>query len=157
VEQVPLGIRKPRSPKFDAGEFVERQRMEDEEREALLERLATESELEAPELHRDYEIRDDEDLDRHLEGITRINALKELIANAKEEVENELEITVKPFSVERVDELMVFTEEAVKGHGEEKGYYELKRRIHALILEDIRFAQEELDRKKDAYLRSSGK
>jgi hypothetical protein len=130
--------------------------MEDAEREADIERMATDSELEAPDLHRDYEVRDDEDLDRHLEGITRINALKELIAQAKEEVENELEITVKPFSSERVDELMVFTEGAVKGHGEETGYYELKRRIHALILEDVRFAQEEMDRKKEAYLRSSG-
>ena len=157
MEEVPLGIRKSRCPKFDSSNFSERQRSEDEEREAELERMATDSELEAPDLHRDYEVRDNEDLDRHLEGITRINALKELIARAKVVIENELELTVKPFSTERVDELMVLTEEAVKGQGEETGYYELKRRIHALILEDVRFAQEDLDRKKDAYLRSSGK
>ena len=72
-------------------------------------------------------------------------------------MEEELAITVKPFSVERMDQLMVFTREAIIGYGEGPGYAELKKRVKELIEEDERFHQAELDRKKDAYLRSVGK
>ena len=156
VEQVPLGIRKPKAPKFDASQHTDRQRREDDERESEQLRRAQEGDLDVPDLHKDYEIQDGEEFDRHLEGITSINALKELIAQAKEEVEQELDLPARPFSQERLDELMVFTKEAVIGYGEATGYAELKRRVRDLITSDLRFAQEELDRKKDAYLRSSG-
>ena len=113
--------------------------------------------LESPEVHQDYEIQDGEEYDRHLEGISSVNALKELITQAKEEVEEELEVSSKPFSEERMDRLMVFTKEAITGYGEGPGYAELKKRVRELIEEDQRFAQAEMDRKKDAYLRSAGK
>jgi hypothetical protein len=115
------------------------------------------SDLDSPEIHRDYEIQDGEEYDRHLEGISSVNALKELITQAKEEVEEELEMTSKPFSEERMDRLMVFTKEAITGYGEEPGYTELKKRVREILQEDQRFAQAEIDRKKDAYLRSAGK
>ena len=56
-----------------------------------------------------------------------------------------------------MDELMVFTREAITGYGEGPGYAELKKRVKELIEEDERFHKAELDRKKDAYLRSAGK
>ena len=156
AEDVPLGIRKPKSPKFDATHYKEQQRLEDEERDDEIMRRASEAPLESPELHQDYKIVDGDEYDRHLEGVTSVNALKELIAQAKAEVEEELELKVKPFKEPRMDELMVFAKEAILGYGEEKGYEELKRRVHALILEDARLAMDELDRKKDAYMRASG-
>lgn len=157
VDEVPLGIRKPRSPKFDSTRFSDSQRLRDDERERDLLRKVEEDPLEHPDVHQDYEIQDGDEYDRHLEGITSVNALKEFIARAKDEVEQELELTTKPFSVERMDELMVFSKEAILGYGEEQGYAELRRRVHALILEDARRAMDELDRKKEAYLRSAGK
>jgi hypothetical protein len=156
VDEVPLGIRKPKAPEFDPSTFKERQRIEDEEREDDLMRRAEDAPLESPELHQDYEIVDGDEYDRHLEGVTSVNALKELIYRAKEEIEEELEVKVKPFKELRMDELMVFAKEAILGNGEEKGYDDLKRRVHALILEDARRAMEELDRKKDAYMKASG-
>ncbi|NIP36982.1 MAG: hypothetical protein GWN18_18620, partial [Thermoplasmata archaeon] len=127
---------------------------EQEERE-LMDKVESED-LDSPELHQDYEIQDGDEYDRHLEGISSVNALKEIITQAKEEVEEELEITTKPFSEERMDRLMVFTKEAITGYGEGPGYAEVKKRVRELIEEDQRFAQAEIDRKKDAYLRSSG-
>ncbi len=157
ADEVPLGIRRPKSPQFDPSVFAERQIHEDEEREHEQLRKADEEPLEAPEVHQDYEIRDGEEYDRHLEGILSVNAIKELILQAKEEVEAELDVRVKPFRPERMDELTVFTKDAVEGYGETEGYFELKKRVRGLIVDDIRFAEEELDRKKEAYLRSSGK
>jgi hypothetical protein len=157
LDDVPLGIRKPKAPQFDASEFVDDQKTTDAEREADQDQVAKDGDLEPPELHQDYEIRDDDELDRHLEGITTINALKELIQNARDEVEDELETKLKTFSQDRMDELMVYTKGVVEGHGEEKGYAMLKRHILELTEEDLRFAQQEMDRKKDAYLRSSGR
>jgi hypothetical protein len=156
VDQVPLGIRKPKSPQFDSSHFVDDQKRRDEEDERTLLKKAEEVDLESPEVHQDYEIQDGDEFDRHLEGISSVNAIKELIAQAKEEVEEEMDFTAKPFSVERMDRLMVFTKEAITGYGEEQGYTELKKRVRELMREDQRFAQEEMDRKKDAYLRSSG-
>lgn len=156
VDQVPLGIRKPRSPKFDSSQFVDGQTRKDREMEEELERKAREGDLEAPDLHRDYEVQDGDEFDRHLEGISSVNALREMIAQAKEEVEEELGVTSKPFSMERMDQLMIFTREAVMGYGEDAGYVELKKRMTGLIEEDRREAEREMDRKKDAYLRSSG-
>ena len=156
-KQVPLGIRKPKAPKFEPTKFVDDQKRQDEEEEQRLLKKAEESALEAPDIHQDYEIRDDEEMDRHLEGVSSINATKELINNAKEEVEDELDVKTKPFSPERMDELMVFTKEAVTGYGEGAGYAEVKKRVRQLIEEDAVAAQGELDRKKEAYLRSAGK
>ena len=156
VDKVPLGIRKPK-PQFDSSRFVNDQKVRDEEEERELLEKAEAGDLESPDLHQDYDIKDGEEFDRHLEGISSVNALKELIAQATEEVEEELAITVKPFSVERMDQLMVFTREAIIGYGEGPGYAELKKRVKELIEEDERFHQAELDRKKDAYLRSVGK
>jgi hypothetical protein len=156
VDQVPLGIRKP-APVFDSSEFVDEQKKKDEKEEKEILRKVSDSDLDSPELHQDYEIQDGEEFDRHLEGISSVNALKELIIQAKEEVEEELEVKSKPFSPERIDRLMVFTKEAVTGYGEGPGYAELKKRVRELIEEDQRFAEDELDRKKDAYLRSAGK
>lgn len=157
VDQVPLGIRKPRSPKFDSRKFADDQIRRDRESEKDLLRKAGEADLESPDLHQDYNIKDGDELDRHLEGISSVNAIKELIAQVIEELEEELAISTKPFSIGRMDRLMVFTKEAITGYGEEQGYIELKKRLRDLIMEDHRFAQEEMDRKKDAYLRSSGK
>jgi hypothetical protein len=157
VDQVPLGIRKPKSPQFNASDFSELQKMEDEGREKAQLKEAEDGSLDSPELHQDYEIQDGEEFDRHLEGITTVNALKEFIAQAKEEVEDELGATPKDFSPGRIDELMVYTKEAVEGYGEETGYAKLKRHVRELIEADAQFAKEELDRKKDAYLRSAGK
>jgi hypothetical protein len=126
-----------------------------EEQELL--KKAEDGDLEPPEVHQDYEIQDGDEYDRHLEGISSVNALKELIAQAKLEVEEELEIEGKPFSAERMDRLMVFTREAITGYGEGPGYVELKKRVRELIEDDQRHAEEELDRKKDAYLRSAGR
>ena len=158
ADQVPLGIRKPKSPKFDSTDFADEQRRRDEEEERRIDEKVADGDLEIPDLHQDYEIQDGDEYDRHLEGISSVNALKELIAQAKEEVEEELEVTgTRPFSEERMDRLMVFTKEAITGYGEGPGYVELKKRVRELIEEDLRFAQAEIDRKKDAYLRSSGK
>jgi hypothetical protein len=157
ADQVPLGIRKPKSPQFDPNQFADRQRSEDEEREVEQLRKAEDEPLDAPDTHQDYEIKDGEEFDRHLEGITTVNALKELIQQAKEEVEEELELKVKAFRPERIDELMVFTKEAVTGYGEATGYAELKKHVRSLIVGDLRAAEEELDRKKEAYLKSAGK
>jgi hypothetical protein len=156
VDQAPLGIRRTRQ--FDSSQFVEEQRVKDElEERELLDKVERED-LDTPELHQDYEIQDGDEYDRHLEGISSVNALKELITQAKEEVEEELEVTnPKPFSEQRLDKLMVFTKEAITGYGEEAGYVELRKRVRELIEEDLRLAQAEMDRKKDAYLRSSGK
>ena len=156
VDKVPLGIRKPK-PQFDSSRFVDDQKVRDEEEERELMDKAERGDLEPPDVHQDYDIKDGEEFDRHLEGISSVNALKELIAQAKEEVEEELAITVKPFSIKRMDELMVFTREAITGYGEGPGYAELKKRVKELIEEDERFHKAELDRKKDAYLRSAGK
>ena len=156
AEEVPLGIRR-RGPDFDPKQFIDRQLREDDERDKELLRRAEDEPLEAPELHRDYEIRDGEEYDRHLEEITSVNALKELILQAREELEEELETTIKPYTPERMDELMVFTKEAFIGHGEDRGYEKLKDRLKQLLEDDVAFAQAELDRKKDAYLRSAGK
>ena len=156
VDQVPLGIRKPK-PQFDSSDFVEDQKRRDEEDEMELLRKAESADLESPDLHQDYEIKDGEEFDRHLEGISSVNALKEFITQAKEEVEKELEVEGKPFSTERMDRLMVLTREAITGYGEGPGYAELKKRVRELIEEDERFHQAEMDRKKDSYLRSAGK
>lgn len=157
VEQVPLGIRKPKAPKFEPAEFAEDQkRHDDAEEQALLEK-AEDGSLDSPEVHQDYEIRDGDEVDRHMEGVSTVNALKEFINNATEEVEEEMGVKAKPFSIARMDELMVFTREAVTGYGEAVGYAELKKRVRQLIEEDQKVAERELDRKKEAYLRSSGK
>jgi hypothetical protein len=156
VDQVPLGIRKTRQ--FDSSQFVDEQKAKDEQDERELLDKVDKEDLESPDIHQDYEIQDGEEFDRHLEGISSVNALKELIIQAKEQVEDELEVTnPKPFSEERTDRLMVFTKEAITGYGEDQGYEELKKRVRELIEEDLRFAQAEMDRKKEAYLRSSGK
>jgi len=155
VDQVPLGIRRP-PPKFDSSRFAEDQRQRDDVEEMKILEKADRADLTSPGVHQDYQLKDGEELDRHLEGISSVNAMKELIAKAKEEVEEELDITVKPFSGHRMDQLMVFAKEAITGYGEGPGYAELKKRIRVIIEEDVRFAQEELDRKKEAYLRSSG-
>jgi hypothetical protein len=157
VEQVPLGIRKPKAPQFDASHLVDHQKTIDEEREAEQQKVVEEEPLEVPDVHQDYEIRDGDEFDRHLEGIISANAIKELIEQAREEVEDELGTKLRTFSQTRMDELMIFTDEAVKGYGEEQGYLELKKRVKELAAEDRRKASEELDRKKEAYLRSSGK
>ena len=157
VDQVPLGIRRP-APQFDSSRFVDEQRARDDREERRLMDRVEGEDLDSPDMHRDYEIQDGEEYDRHLEGISSVNALKELIFQAKEEVEEELEIArPRPFSDQRMDRLMVFTEEAITGYGEKPGYAELKRRVRELLEEDQRFALAEMDRKKDAYLRSSGK
>jgi len=109
--------------------------------------------LEPPELHQDYEIRDGDETDRHLEGVSSLNALKEMIALAMEEVEEEMDTKSKPLSRHRMDKLLVFTREAVTGYGEEAGYAELKKRVQELIEEDQEAADAELERKKKAYLR----
>ncbi len=155
VEEVPLGIRR-HQPQFDSSQFVEQQKAKDERDERELMDKVDREDLDTPDLHQDYEILDGDEYDRHLEGISSVNALKEIIAQAKEEVEAELEFTAKPFSEERMDRLMVFTKEAITGYGEGPGYAEVKNRVRELIEEDQRFAQAEIDRKKDAYLRSSG-
>ncbi len=157
VEAVPLGLRKPKSPKFEPAHFSEEQRMRDEETEEGLLKKAEKGSLEPPELHQDYEIRDGDETDRHLEGVSSLNALKEMIALAKEEVEDEMGVKPKPFSRHRLDRLIVFTREAVTGYGEEAGYAELKKRIRELIEEDRQAAAEELERKKKAYLRRTEK
>lgn len=157
ADQVPLGIRRPKAPGFDSSQFIDEQRQRDEEEERRLMARAQEDDLESPDIHQDYEIRDGEEYDRHLEGVSSINAIKEMIAQAKEEVEEELDVRSKPFSVDRMDQLLVFTREAITGHGEDVGYEELKKRVRQLMEDDARWAQEELDRKKDAYLRSAGK
>ncbi|MCK4969213.1 MAG: hypothetical protein KAS77_01750 [Thermoplasmata archaeon] len=157
VETVPLGLRKPDSPRFEPAHFSEEQRMRDEETEEGLLKKAEKGSLEPPELHQDYEIRDGDETDRHLEGVSSLNALKEMIALAKEEVEDEMGVKPKPFSRHRLDRLIVFTHEAVTGYGEEAGYAELKKRIRELIEEDQQAAAEELERKKKAYLRRTEK
>jgi hypothetical protein len=156
VNQVPLGIRKP-APIFDSSQFVEEQKKRDEEEEQELLQKAEDGDLDTPDLHQEYEIQDGEEFDRHLEGISSVNALKELIVQAKEEVEEELEVPSKPFTPERMDRLMVFTKEAVTGYGEGPGYAELKKRVRELIEDDQRHAEDELERKKEAYFRSAGK
>ena len=157
VDEVPLGIRK-QTRQFDSSLFVDEQKAKDEREERELMDKVDREDLDSPELHQDYEIQDGEEYDRHLEGISSVNALKELIAQAKDEVEEELEVTnPKPFSEERMDRLMIFTKEAITGYGEDSGYVELKKRVRELIEEDLRFAQAEMDRKTYAYLRSSGK
>lgn len=156
VDQVPLGIRKPRKPKFDSSQFIDGQKRKDRATEEELERRARDGDLEPPDMHRDYEVQDGDEFDRHLEGISSVNALREMIAQAKEEVEDELGVTSKPFSMERMDQLMIFTREAVMGYGETAGYAELKKRVTVLIEEDRQEAEREMDRRKDAYLRSSG-
>ena len=119
-------------------------------------REAEEGDLVPPDLHQDYEVLDGDEFDRHLEGISSVNALKEMISNAKEEVEQELGLKPKPFSIERMDKLMIFTREAVTGYGESAGYEELKKRVKGLLEEDQQEAEREMDRKKDAYLRNAG-
>ena len=157
VETVPLGLRKPKAPKFEPAHFSEEQRMLDQETEEGLLKKAEEGSLEPPELHQDYEIRDGDETDRHLEGVSSLNALKEMIALAKEEVEDEMGVEPKTFSRHRLDRLIVFTREAVTGYGEEAGFAELKKRIRELIEEDQQAAAEELERKKKAYLRRTEK
>ncbi len=156
AEQLPLGIRR-QGPQFDSSRFVDEQKAKDEANEQQLMDKVEKGDLEPPEVHQDYEIQDGDEYDRHLEGISSVNALKELITQAKEEVEEELEVPSKPFSEERMDRLMVFAKEAITGYGEGPGYAELRKRVRELIEEDQRFAQAEMDRKKDAYLRSAGK
>jgi hypothetical protein len=156
VDQVPLGIRKP-TPVFDSSQFTDEQKARDDEAEKEILEKVQSGDLDSPELNQDYEIKDGDEYDRHLEGISSVNALKELIAQAKEEVEEELEIPSKPFSVERMDELMVFTKEAVTGYGEGPGYTELKKRVLELIEDDQRHAEDEIERKKAAYFRTAGK
>ncbi len=157
VDDVPLGLRRPSAPSFDSSQFVDVQREQDEREEREVLEKVERGDLDPPEVHQDYEIQDGEEFDRHLEGISSVNALKELIAQAKEEVEEELDVTVKPFSPERMDQLMVFTKEAIMGYGEDRGYAELKKRVRELVEEDDRHAVDELERKKQAYLRSAGK
>lgn len=157
AEHVPLGIRRPKAPDFDSSRFVDEQRKRDDEEEQHLRTRVEEGDLESPDMHQDYEIQDGDEYDRHLEGVSSINALKELIAQAKEEVEEELEVRSKPFSADRMDQLLVFARGAITGHGEEVGYAELKKRVRQLLEDDVRWAEEEMDRKKQAYLRSSGK
>lgn len=157
AETVPLGLRKPKAPKFEPAHFSEEQRMLDDETEEGLIKKAQEGSLEPPELHQDYEIRDGDETDRHLEGVSSVNAIKEMIALAKEEVEKEMDGPSKPFSQHRMDKLIVFTREAVIGYGEEEGYAELKKRVAQLVEEDREAADQELERKKKAYLRSTEK
>ncbi len=157
AETVPLGLRKPKAPKFEPAHFSEEQRMLDDETEEGLIKKAQEGSLEPPELHQDYEIRDGDETDRHLEGVSSVNAIKEMIALAKEEVEEEMNGPSKPFSQHRMDKLIVFTREAVIGYGEEEGYAELKKRVAQLVEEDREAADQELERKKKAYLRSTEK
>ncbi len=90
METVPLGLRKPKAPRFEPTHFSDKQRMHDEETEEGLLKKAEKGSLEAPELHQDYEIRDGDETDRHLEGVSSLNALKEMIALAMEEVEEEI-------------------------------------------------------------------
>ncbi len=157
VETVPLGLRKPKAPRFDPAHFSEEQRMRDEEAEEGLLKKAENGSLAPPEAHQDYESRDGDETDRHLEGVSSLNAIKEMIALAKEEVEDEMGVKPKPFSQHRLDTLIVFTREAVTGYGEEAGYAELKKRVGELIEEDRQAAAEELERKKKAYLRRTEK
>jgi hypothetical protein len=157
VETVPLGLRKPKAPRFEPAHFSEEQRMLDEETEEGLLKKAEEGSLEPPELHQDYEIQDGDETDRHLEGVSSLNAIKEMIALAKEEIEDEMDVRSKPFSQHRMDTLIVFTREAVVGYGEEVGYEELKKRVREQIEEDQEAASAELERKKKAYLRRTEK
>ena len=157
AEQVPLGIRRPRSPDFDPLRHQDRQACEDEERDREVLRRAEEQPLVAPDKHRDYKIRDGDDLDRHLEDICSHNALIELIARAKEEVEHELDVRAKPFRGPKMDELCVFAKEAIIAMGEEQGFEALRAHVKELVYNDVIFAQQELDRKKEAYMKLTGK
>lgn len=157
AEQVPLGIRRPRSPDFDPLRHQDRQACEDEERDREVLRRAEEQPLVAPDKHRDYKIRDGDDLDRHLEDICSHNALIELIARAKEDVEHELDVRAKPFRGPKMDELCVFAKEAIIAMGEERGYEALRAHVKELVVNEVLQAQLELDRKKDAYMRLTGK
>jgi hypothetical protein len=157
VETVPLGIRRPRSPKLDPLCMQDAQHQRDDDRDSEVQRRALEMPLEAPELHRDYEIRDGEEFDRHLEDVCSVNTVKELIARAQEEIADRSGIPSKPFRGHRLDELTVFGKEAILTLGEESGYQALKHRIEDLIVEDIRATEQELDRKKAAYLKNAGR
>ena len=157
VDEVPLGVRKPRSPKFDPLAHQDEQHHRDDERDSEVQRRAMEQPLEAPDKHRDYVIRDGDDLDRHLEDICSVNTLKELITQALEEIEERSGVKAKPFRGARLDELIVFGKEAILACGEEEGYAHLKHRIEDIIVEDMRAAQAEMDRKKDAYMKSAGR
>lgn len=157
VDEVPLGVRRPRSPKFDPLAHQDEQHHLDDERDSEVQRRAMEQPLEAPDKHRDYVIRDGEELDRHLEDICSVNTLKELITRALEEIEERSGVKAKPFRGARLDELIVFGKEAILQCGEEEGYAHLKHRIEDIIVEDLRAAQAEMDRKKDAYMKSAGR
>jgi hypothetical protein len=157
VDDVPLGIRKPRSPRFDPFAHQDQQHQRDDERDSQVQRRAMEQPLEAPNKHRDYEIREGDELDRHLEEICSVNALKELIARAQGEIEERSGVKAKPFRGARLDELIVFGKEAVLECGEDEGYARLKHRIEDIIVDDTRAAQAELDRKKDAYMKYAGR
>jgi hypothetical protein len=157
VDDVPLGIRKPRSPKFDPFAHQDAQHRRDDERDSQVRRRAMEQPLEAPNKHRDYEIRDGDELDRHLEEICSVNTLKELITRAQGEIEERSGVKAKPFRGARLDELIVFGKEAILQCGEEEGYARLRRRIEDIIVEDVKAVQAELDRKKDAYMKSAGR
>jgi len=157
AEQVPLGIRRPRSPDFDPLRHQDRQACEDEERDREVLRRAEEQPLVAPDKHRDYKIRDGDELDRHLEDICSHNALIELIARAKEDVEHELDVRAKVFRGPRLDELCIFAKEAILAMGEEQGYQALRAHVKELVVNEVLQAQQELDRKKDAYMKLTGK
>ena len=156
VEEVPLGVRKPRSPKFDPLAHQDKQHHLDDERDSEVQRKAMEQPLEAPDKHRDYVIRDGDDIDRHLEDICSVNTLKELITQAQEEIEERSGVKAKPFRGARLDELIIFGKEAILACGEVEGYSKLRCRIEDILVEDLRAAQAEMDRKKDAYMRHTG-
>ncbi len=157
AEQVPLGLRKPRSPDFDPARHQDRQACADEQRDLKVMRRADEQPLVAPEKHRDYQIRDGDDLDRHLEDICSHNALIELIERARQEVEHELDVRAKAFRGARLDELCVFAKEAIIAMGEERGFQALRAHVKELVFNDVVYAQQELDRKKEAYMKNAGK
>ncbi len=157
AKEVPLGIRKPRSPSLDATSEQDRQHVIDDERDFALERSVSEQPLEAPDKHRDYEIREGDDHYKHLESICSHNALLEMIARARDEVESELDVRAKPFRGTRLDEMVVFGREAVMALGEQEGYQALKAHVKEVIVNEVLQAQLEIDRKKDAYMRHAGK
>jgi hypothetical protein len=157
VSDVPLGIRRPRAPALDATSEQDRQHDRDDERDHAIERSVSQQPLEAPDKHRDYEIREGDDHYKHLENICSHNALLEMIVRAREEVEHELNARARPFRGTRLDEMVVFAREAVMSLGECEGYEALKAHVKEIIYNEVLQAREEMDRKKDAYMRLTGK
>jgi hypothetical protein len=157
AKEIPLGIRKPRAPALDSTSEQDRQHNLDDERDHAVERSVADQPLEAPDKHRDYEIMEGDDHYKHLENICSHNALLEMIARARDVVEHEIKMKAKPFRGTRLDEVVIFAREAVMQLGEDEGFQALLVHVKELIYNEVLQAQLEIDRKKDAYMRLSGK